>query len=150
MSLTEWFWSNPRSRAIETISSLVARYRDLAANLEQHAARCRLPTIRASLEALAVTENAQAQALDAFVTAQGRRPSLHSALLIDGSSNWQRLQADLASQAKLLSDLNQAIVLLEGHDHHAAAQLREIAAEEERNLGDLRDLVLKCDTQALD
>jgi hypothetical protein len=28
--------------------------------------------------------------------------------------------------------------------------LREIATEEERNLGDLRDLVLKCDTQALD
>jgi hypothetical protein len=49
-----------------------------------------------------------------------------------------------------LSHLNQAIVLLEGHDHHAVARLREIATEEERNLGDLRDLVLKCDAQALD
>jgi hypothetical protein len=150
MSLTEWFWSNPRSRAIDTIGSLAARYRALAANLEGHAAMCRLPTIRASLEVLAVTEKAQAQALDGFLTGEGRTPSLHPALVIDGPSNWQRLQADLALQAKLLSDLNQAIVLLEGHDHHAVARLREIATEEERNLGDLRDLVLKCDAQALD
>jgi hypothetical protein len=150
MSLTAWFWSNPRSRALDTISSLAARYRALGANLEGHAAMCRLPTIRANLEVLAATEKAQAQALDGFLTGEGRKPSLHPALLIDGSSNWQRLQADLALQAKLLSDLHQAIVLLEGLDHHAVARLREIATKEERNLGDLRDLVLKCDTQALD
>ena len=45
MSLTEWFWSNPRSRAIDTIGSLAARYRALAANLEGHAAVCRLLAI---------------------------------------------------------------------------------------------------------
>lgn len=150
MSLTEWFWSNPRSRAIDEIGSLAARYSALAANLERHASMCRLPTIRASLEALAATEKAQAQALDGFLSGEGRKPSFHPALLIDGPSNWQRLQADLALQAKLLSDLHQAIVSLEGHDHHAAAWLRRIAAEEEHHLGDLRDLVLKCDTQALD
>jgi bacterioferritin (cytochrome b1) len=150
MSLTEWFWSNPRSRAIDRIGSLAARYDALAANIERHAAICRLPTIRASLEELAATEKAHAQALDGLLIGEGRRRMIRQAPLIDGSSNWQRLQADLALQAKLLSELNQAIVLLEGHDHHAAARLREIATEEENNLGELRDLVLRCDTQALD
>lgn len=150
MSLTEWFWPNPRSRAIDMLAAAATRYRVLAANLKQHAAMCKYPTIRAGLEGLAATEEAQAETLDRFLADEGRSATSQPIVQLDGANNWQRLKADLTLQAQLLSDLNQAIVLLEGHDHHAAGRLRDLATDEERNLGDLRDLVLKCDTQALD
>jgi hypothetical protein len=131
--------------------ALVAmRYRVLAASLKQHAAMCEYPTIRAGLEGLAATEEAQAERLDRFLADETCNTTPPAIVRLDGANNWQRLKADLTLQAQMLSDLNQAIVLLEGRDHHAAARLRDFANDEERNLGDLRDLVLKCDTQALD
>jgi bacterioferritin (cytochrome b1) len=150
MSLTEWFWQSPRSRAIDMLASVAGRYRVLAANLRNHAAMCKYPTMRAGLEDLAAIEEEQAEALDGILMLDGRKPSPQPIVQLDGANNWQRLKADLTLQAQMLSDLNQAIVILEGRDHHAAAKLREMATDEERNLGDLRDLVLKCDTQALD
>jgi hypothetical protein len=150
MSLREWFWPNPRSRAIDVLASVATRYRVLAASLKQHAAMCQYPTIRIGLEGLAATEEAQAETLDRFLAGEGRDATPQAIVGLDGANNWQRLKADLTLQSQMLSDLNQAIVLLEGHDHHAAAKLRDLATDEERNLGDLRDLVLKCDTLALD
>ena len=150
MSLMEWFWPDPRLRAIGTLEAVAARYRSLAANLREHAEICKYPTIRAGLEGLAAREEIQTDALKAFLANEGRKLETGVIVHLDGASNWQRLKADLALQTQMLSDLNRAIVLLEGHDHHAAARLRDIAAEEERNLCDLGDLVLKCDTQALD
>jgi hypothetical protein len=150
MSLTEWFWPSPRSRAIDMLASVAMRYRVLAASLKQHAAMCKYPTIRGGLEGLATTEEAQADTLDRFLADETCDATPPAFVRLDGANNWQRLKADLTLQSQMLSDLNQAIVLLEGHDHHAAARLRDLAADEERNLGDLRDLVLKCDTLALD
>jgi len=151
MSLREWFWPNPRSRAIDVLASLATHYRVLAASLKQHAAMCQYPTLRAGLEGLAATEEAQAETLKRFLADEGRDAAAPQAIVqLDGANNWQRLKADLALQSQMLSDLNQAIVMLEGRDHHAAARLRNLATDEERNLGDLRDLVLKCDTLALD
>lgn len=150
MSLTEWFWPSPRSRAIGMLASVAMRYRVLAASLKRHAAMCEYPTIRAGLEGLATTEETQADTLDRFLADEACKATPPTIMRLDGANNWQRLKADLTLQAQMLSDLNQAIVLLEGRDHHAAARLRDLATDEERNLGDLRDLVLKCDTLALD
>ncbi|HEX4209891.1 MAG TPA: hypothetical protein VHY56_05825, partial [Candidatus Binataceae bacterium] len=118
MSLTEWFWSNPRSRAIDTLRSLTARYRILGSNLKNHAKMCKYPTIRAGLEMLASTAEVQAKALDGFIAREGRSPAPQPTVRLDGANNWQRLKADLAYHVQMLADLNQAIVLLEGHDHH--------------------------------
>ena len=150
MSLREWFWGSPRSRAIDLLVSVAARYGILIAKLKNHAAMCKYPTIRAGLEGLAATEEAQAEILGQFIATEGRSFIAQPIMQFDGANNWRRLKADLTLQAQMLGDLNQAIVLLDGHDHHAAAKLRALASNEERNLGDLRGLVLKCDTQALD
>jgi hypothetical protein len=150
MSLSEWLWPNPRSRALDGIASIAADYRILAANLERHAAACRYPTIRAGLEKLSAAKLEQAEDLCRFLSSDGRAASSPNGRRMDGSSNWLRLKADLALESRLLRELNQAIVRLEGSEHRAAQWLRDFAAIEERRLGELRDLVLKCDTYALD
>ena len=151
MSLTEWFSPNPRARAIDSLALIASRYALLADNLKRHAAMCNYPTLRSGLEQLATFQAAQAEAVRTLLEREGRvlrsagpKPPGASA------DNWQRLNADLALQGELLRELNQAIVLLEGREHHAEAWLRDFANNEERSLGDLRDLTLKCDPQALD
>jgi len=96
-------------------------------------------------------EAAQAEALRLYLERESLPPTPVSTPLAGAAANnWQRLNADLALQAELLRELNQVIVLLEGREHHAEPWLRDFAANEERTLGDLRDLTLKCDPQALD
>ncbi|MGA2409160.1 MAG: hypothetical protein ABSG46_02085 [Candidatus Binataceae bacterium] len=151
MSLTEWFWPNSRARAIDSLASIASRYALLADSLKRHAAMCNYPTLRSGLEQLALFEAEQAQTLQSFLQREGRAaqaaaPSPPGA----SANNWQRLNADLTLHGELLRELNQVIVLLEGREHHAEAWLRDFAAREERSLGDLRDLTLKCDPQALD
>jgi hypothetical protein len=150
MSLTDWFWPKPRSRALGTIGSIAASYRMLSASLERHAAACSYPTIRAGLQKLSAAKSEQAESLSKFLASEENRPSAPSVNGVDGASNWQRLKADLALESQLLRELNQAIAQLEGRQHQAAGWLRDFAGNEERCLGDLRDLVLKCDTYALD
>jgi hypothetical protein len=150
MSLTEWFWPNSRPRGLETIGSIAARYRILAASLERHAAACAYPTIRAGLQRLAATKFEQAEDLVRLLTPEHRGVSVPDGLRVDGASNWRRLKADLETELHLFRELNQAIVQLEGRDHQAAKWLRDFAGNEEHLVSELRDLVLKCDTYALD
>jgi hypothetical protein len=124
MSLREWFWPSPRSRAVDMLASVAMRYRVLAANLKQHAEMCNYPTIRAGLEELAAAEEAQAKALEGFLSGNNHQAASGPMIQLDGANNWQRLKADLTLQSQMLSDLNQAIVLLEGRDHHAAVPAR--------------------------
>lgn len=150
MSLSEWFWPKPRLRALANIDSIAARYRTLAVNLESHASACAYPTIRSGLQKLSAAKLEQAEALDRFLASEGSEPSAATVNRADGASNWQRLKTDLALESQLFRELNQAIARLEGGEHQAAAWLRDFAAHEERCLSDLRELVLKCDTYALD
>ena len=150
MSLTEWFWPKPRSRALDTVASIAARYRILAANLERHAAATGYPSIRAGLQKLSGTKLKQAEDLLRFLQSEKREVPAANETHFDGASNWQRLKGDLEAELHLFRELNQAIVQLEGGEHQAANWLRDFATHEERCLGDLRDLVLKCDTYALD
>ena len=51
---------------------------------------------------------------------------------------------------ELRAKMNQQALHWEGIDPALAARLRTIALEDDRNLGELRELALKCDPQALD
>jgi hypothetical protein len=150
MSLTEWFWPKSQPRGLDAIGSIAERYRILGVNLEHHAAACAYPTIRASLQRLAATKLEQAEDLARFLVADHRGVALAGGTRRDGASNWRRLKADLETELHLFRELNQAIVQLEGGEHQAAKWLRDFAGHEERCLSELRDLVLKCDTYALD
>lgn len=150
MSLKEWLWPNSRSRALDTIASIAARYRIFAANLERHASASSYPTISAGLLKLSAAKLEQAEDLRRFLSSEDRIPPAPNGLRLDGASNWQRLKTDLEAELHLFRELNQAIVQLEGGEHQAAKWLRDFAVNEESYLSDLRDLVLKCDTYALD
>jgi hypothetical protein len=51
---------------------------------------------------------------------------------------------------ELSREVNQQALHWEGIDPALAARLRTIALEDDRKLGELRALALKCDPQALD
>ena len=150
MSFAEWFRSDPRSRALDAIAAIAARYRDLAANLERHSQASTYPTIRTALQRLSAEKIEQAEELGRFLATEGCKLPTPSPMSLDGASNWLRLKADLALEAESMRDLNQAIARLEGGEHRPAKWLRDFAANEERCLGELRDVVLRCDTYALD
>jgi len=67
----------------------------------------------------------------------------------EGSNNWARIGADLALLVDLSREMNQQALRWEGIDRPFAAGLRAIAFEDNNNLGELRELALKCDPQAL-
>jgi hypothetical protein len=68
----------------------------------------------------------------------------------EGSSNWARVTGDLEIMLELSREVNQQALHWEGIDPALAARLRTIALEDDRKLGELRALALKCDPQALD
>src|SRR6266851_3104589 len=80
----------------------------------------------------------------------GAWPRLAETPSHDGSSNWERVSADLALQTELFRELNTQVVEWEGVDPNVAARLRVFLDGEDRNAGMLRDFALKCDPQAFD
>jgi hypothetical protein len=68
----------------------------------------------------------------------------------DGSSNWERANADLGVQSELLRDLTAQLARWQGTEPTLAACLRELAAVESQSLAKLRDLALRCDAYAID
>ena len=68
----------------------------------------------------------------------------------EGSSNWQRVSGDLALLLDLSREVNKQALHWEEIDPAFAARLRTIAREDDRSLGELRELAMKCDPQAFD
>ena len=68
----------------------------------------------------------------------------------EGSSNWARVTGDLEMHARTVARSEPAGAPLGGDRSALAARLRTIALEDDRKLGELRELALKCDPQALD
>ena len=122
----------------------------LAANLTRHTEMCSYPTLRAGLEELAVVETARANAMRHLLLQYGVLPKFPNKPSHEGSSNWERLQNDLALQIKILRALQSQLSEWTPIDPQLAERLRESASEEDRHIGQLRDLTLKCDPQALD
>jgi hypothetical protein len=139
-----------RSRLLNRLAEIAADAETLAANLIRHTGMSSSPTIRAGLEELATAETAQANAIRQLLLENGVWPKLPSRPSHEGSSNWERLHNDLMLQVKILRALQSQLSQWTGIDPRIAARLREFATEADRHIGQLRDLTLKCDPQALD
>ena len=141
---------SPKTRMLERLAEVTGRYEMLAQRLKRHAELCTYPNIKAGLERLAEDKARQANALRRILADFGAWPRLAETPTHDGSSNWERVSADLALQTDLFRELNTQIVEWEGVDPKMAARLREFLDGEDRNAGMLRDFALKCDPQAFD
>jgi hypothetical protein len=141
---------SPHARLLDHLAISAGRFEMLATNLKHHAATCALVNIRAGLEQLAEAEAAQALVLREILLERDTWPRLPETPVHDGSSNWERLAADLALQVALHRELNMEIAEWDGVEPKVADRLREFAAEEDNNIAALRDLTLRCDPQALD
>lgn len=141
---------SPRARLLGQLARTAGDAETLAANLKRHAALCAAPPIKPRLEKLAETEAAQAVALRAILLERGAWPAMPTEPAHDGSSNWERLNHDLDLHVRLWRELNLQLAEWESVEPALAETLRSFADEEDRNIAVLRDLALKCDTQALD
>lgn len=140
----------PRTRLLPELAAIAGHYEALAVNLKRHADECAYPNIKAGLARLAALEETQANKLRELLRERGASARLPDIPIHDGSSNWERLKRDLELQVRLVRDLNLQIPEWASFDEELSAHLREFAAQEHRNIGELRDLTLKCDPQALD
>ncbi|MGH7934623.1 MAG: hypothetical protein ACREQN_15885 [Candidatus Binataceae bacterium] len=139
---------SPTAHPLERLAVTAGRCETLAANLKRHAAMCDYPNIKAGLGRLAEAEAVQANALRVILTAHGAWPRLPETPLHEGTSNWERVSADLALLAEIHRDINLHAVEWESVEPGLAARLRGLSAAENDHLGKLRDLALKCDPQA--
>jgi hypothetical protein len=141
---------SPKTQMLERLAVVAGRYEALAESLKRHAELCTYPNIKAGLERLAEDEARQANALRRILADLGAWPRLAETPSHDGSSNWERVGADLALQTELFRELNTQLVEWEGVDSNVAARLRVFLDAEDSNAGTLRDFALKCDPQAFD
>jgi len=141
---------SPRKRLLNRLADTAADAEILAANLTRHTEMCAYPTLKAGLEALAAAEAAQANAIREVLAQNGVRPELPGRPPHEGTSNWERLRNDLALQVKILRALHSQLAEWTTIDPPIAERLREAAKEEDRHIGQLRDLTLKCDPHAID
>ncbi len=145
-----FFRGSPKKRLQNQLAEIAAVAELLANNLTRHTDMCSYPTLKASLAELAEAETAQSNAMRQLLLQHGVSPKLASGPPHDGSSNWERLRNDLDLQIAILRGLNSQYSAWIGIDPELAEQLREYAANQERRIGQLRDLTLRCDPQALD
>ena len=132
------------------LAQIGAASEQLAARLQQHAALCDAPNIKAGLASLAIAEANDAADLRELLALRQAVPQQASPSQHNGSSNWARISEDLAAELEMVRAINGAIAEWEGADREIAAILRTIAGAKEITLGRLRDLALRCDPQALD
>ena len=143
-------WLSPKSRLLNRLAETAAEAEALAGNLTRHTELCTYPTLRAGLQALAAAETAQANTMRQLVLRNGVSPKVPLLPPHQGASNWERLSNDLALQVKIVRALRSQVSEWSAIDPLIAAQLDECATAEDRHIGQLRDLTLKCDPQALD
>jgi hypothetical protein len=141
---------SPKTQMLERLAVVAGRYEALAESLKRHAELCTYPNIKAGLEHLAEDKAGQANVLRRILADLGAWPRLAETPSHDGSSNWERVGADLALQTELFRELNTQLVEWEGVDSNVAARLRVFLDAEDSNAGTLRDFALKCDPQAFD
>jgi bacterioferritin (cytochrome b1) len=141
---------SPRSRLLNRLAETTADAETLAADLTRHTEMCSYPTLRAGLKDLAAAETAQADMMRRLLLQNGGCPKIPNKPSHEGSSNWERLQKDLALQIKILRALQSQLAEWVPVDLPMAERLRQSLIEADRHIEQLRDLTLKCDPQALD
>ena len=145
-----WTAAPPEERLLTELADIAGRHQELANRLARHAELCAYPNIAGGLGALAAHQAEHARTLDAILSERHVWSKLPRPMGAEGSSNWQRVSGDLALLLDLSREVNQQALHWEGIDPACAAHLRTIAREEDRSLGELRELALKCDPQAFD
>lgn len=145
-----WTATPPEERLLAELADIAGRHQELASRLARHAELCAYPNIAGTLGALAVRQAEHARTLDAILSERHAWSKLPRPMGAEGYSNWQRVSGDLALMLGLTREVNQQALHWEGIDPGFAARLRTIALEDDRSLGELRELALKCDPQAFD
>lgn len=145
-----WITAPPEERMLADLAAIAGRHQELARRLADHAGLCAYPNIASGLNALAVREAEHALTLDALLSGRQVWPKPPHPADSEGSSNWRRVSGDLALMLELARDMNDQALQWEGIDPPFAARLRTIATEDNHGIGELRELAMKCDPQALD
>jgi len=141
---------SPRKRLLNRLAETAGDAEMLASNLTRHTEMCSYPTLRAGVAELAAAETTHANTLRQLLLENGVWPKLPTKLSHEGSSNWERLQNDLALQIKILRSLHSQFSEWVGIDPQIAERLRQSAADKDLRIEQLRDLTLRCDPHALD
>jgi hypothetical protein len=152
MGILQRIW-NPvplEERLLAELADLAGRHQDLASRLARHAGLCAYPNVAGGLNALAAREVKHARTLDALLSEHHVCSKMPRLMGAEGSSNWQRVSGDLALMLELAREMNEQALHWEGADPAFAARLHAIALEDNHNIGELRELALKCDPQAFD
>jgi rubrerythrin len=145
-----WTAAPPEERLLAELAEIAGRHQELADRLARHANLCAYPNIASGLRALAVHEAEHARTLDMLLSERHVWSKLPRPTDAEGSSNWQRVSGDLALMLELSREMNEQALHWERIEPPFAARLHAIALEDNRNIGELRELALKCDPQALD
>jgi hypothetical protein len=145
-----WNVSPPQEHLLAELADIAGRHQELADRLARHAGLCAYPNIAGGLRALAAREAEHARTLDTLLSEYHVWSKLPRPMGAEGSSNWSRVSGDLALILELSREMNEQALHWEAIDPAFAARLHTIALEDNRNLGELRKLALKCDPQALD
>ena len=138
------------ARRLARLAQIAGASERLAGSLKRHATLCAYTNIKSGLEALAIAEAADAQALRDLLLPYQVWPAPARSHQRAGGSNWARLSDDLAAEVAMVRALNAAIANWEGPDHAIADRLRAIVTAKATSLDRLRALTLRCDPQALD
>jgi hypothetical protein len=152
MGILQRIWTTvpPEERMLADLADIAGRHQELAKRLADHAGLCAYPNIASGLNALALREAEHARTLDAFLSGRHVSSKLPRPADAEGSSNWRRVSCDLALMLELARDMNGQALQWEGIDPPFAARLHTIAIEDNHDIGELRELAMKCDPQALD
>lgn len=145
-----WTPTPPAERLLAELADIAGRHRELAIRLARHAELCAYPNIASGLVALAARQIEHARTLDTILSERHTWSKLPRPIGAEGASNWARVSGDLALLLELRREMNQQALHWEGIDPAFAARLHTIALEDDSNVGELRELALKCDPQALD
>ena len=140
----------PQAHLLAELADIAGRHRELAERLARHAVLCAYRNIAGGLDALAALQAEHAGALDAVLSERHVWSKLPRPAGAEGASNWLRISGDLALMLELTREMNRQALHWEGLDPALAARLRTIAIEDDRAVGELRKMALRCDPQALD
>src|SRR5271170_4820863 len=145
-----WTSAPPEKHLLAELADIAGRHQELADRLAHHADLCAYPNIASGLGALAVREAEHARTLATLLSERHVWSKLPRPTDAEGSSNWRRASGDLALMLELARDMNEQALHWERIEPPFAARLHTIAIEDNRHIGDLRELALRCDPQAID
>src|SRR5438552_2183649 len=96
------------ARRLARLAQVAGDSERLAQNLARHAELCDAPNIKAGLEALAIAEASDANALRDLLLSRRKWPTQSATSEGEGANNWARISNDLAAELEMVRALNSA------------------------------------------